>query len=233
MQAADRRARRRIFEALFWGFAIWFAMGLLTGGIIDSETRARRHRGSGGWSVVRLSTARCPRAQKLIPAVPQIRDPPLQNTIKCNGFRLSAVPRQSGSWLAAATSLHPFAAAMRSSSSSFRTATSTFSLPLAEADTLFLHGSGSWSHGVASFVVDSGLKGGNADVIVVAKYRNEGLLEDSDVCQVREKSGSKAHKSGIEIRVRTLSACDQLFSEPHFTRRRLRRPAGSTTTMTN
>jgi len=47
-QMAGRRARRRFFEALFWGVVIWMALGLLFGGIevdIQRWTR-RRHRPS-------------------------------------------------------------------------------------------------------------------------------------------------------------------------------------------
>ncbi|ORY63801.1 hypothetical protein BCR35DRAFT_308757 [Leucosporidium creatinivorum] len=43
IQAADRRARRRVLGALAWGFAIWIAVGLITGGIvIDATNRGAR-----------------------------------------------------------------------------------------------------------------------------------------------------------------------------------------------
>ncbi|KAK4703923.1 hypothetical protein P7C70_g2290, partial [Phenoliferia sp. Uapishka_3] len=187
MQQADRRARKRFFQALIAGFAIWFWVGLISSGIVGSEEAARRHRGNTGWSVVRT---------------------PIDHKIKCNGFQSLPSPAQAQpqqtSWISSTTSFHPISVlAAQFSPYSLRTSTTKFKIPLAEVDSLFLHGTGSWSHGNVEFLVDEELRG-DAEVVVVAKYNNDALLEDSDVCLVRESIGSGAHRAGVEIIVRLL-----------------------------
>lgn len=49
MEAADRRARSRFFQALLWGVGIWVGLGLITGGIVSDEMSFRNRR-RGGWS---------------------------------------------------------------------------------------------------------------------------------------------------------------------------------------
>ncbi|KAL8279809.1 hypothetical protein RQP46_007659 [Phenoliferia psychrophenolica] len=191
MQAADRRARARFLEALLAGFGIWVLLGMLTGSIVESEQSQRRHRGSGGWTAIRR---------------------PLDHTIKCNGFTAGAVSGRG--WLASAATFHPVSALVMTKSSTTKTATSTFTLPISESDTLFLHGRGSWSHGSAVFKVDDSL-GWDVVADVVAKYNQDGLLEDSDICQVRERFES-GYNSGLVISTPTQNGQNDYYDQLTF-----------------